>query len=368
MSKKSKPKLRWLSILPAAMGITAIAAACAPAGDTGKKDEEPQPQTFLTQNDFTYVAREANDQQNGDTTYNKIKEIVKAAPLNATIFAEIDHKKNSDDAKLSGDQALTTYNKVLVFGNARTGTNLMVNSPGMGLELPLRIQVFQTSDNKIWVSTNAVKGTLMEHNQMNETLANNFVNAVNNVINQVAKPAVAGSPTLTIPSDKYEMPAQEVTIPEGSNAETVANNVFNGFRRQAAADANMVTPEANGQQLKDGAGVFAIIDHKQNAINDKFPEQQTKFNNFNKVLIFGNARAGTALIKAQVNLGLELPIRLHVYVQDNKVFVNTNAIVSVLTKYGDPSNEQRNAMATTLSNGIKTNFLDQANRFASENS
>ena len=42
--------------------------------------------------------------------------------------------------------------QVLIFGNQRGGTPLMVARPLVGLDLPLRVVVWRASDNCVWAS------------------------------------------------------------------------------------------------------------------------------------------------------------------------------------------------------------------------
>lgn len=60
-----------------------------------------------------------------------------------TLFAEIDHARNARDAGLEMPET-----RVLIFGNAKAGTALMVASPDIALELPLRILVREEPDGR----------------------------------------------------------------------------------------------------------------------------------------------------------------------------------------------------------------------------
>ena len=60
-----------------------------------------------------------------------------------TLFAEIDHAQNARDAGLEMPET-----RVLIFGNAKAGTALMLASPDVALELPLRILVRQQNDGQ----------------------------------------------------------------------------------------------------------------------------------------------------------------------------------------------------------------------------
>jgi uncharacterized protein (DUF302 family) len=53
-----------------------------------------------------------------------------------TLFAEVDHAANAREAGLEMPPS-----RVLVFGNARAGTPLLLAAPDIALELPLRVLV-----------------------------------------------------------------------------------------------------------------------------------------------------------------------------------------------------------------------------------
>jgi uncharacterized protein (DUF302 family) len=69
----------------------------------------------------------------------RLRELIRERGL--TLFAEIDHAQNARDAGLEMPET-----RVLIFGNAKPGTALMLASPDVALELPLRILVRQQGD------------------------------------------------------------------------------------------------------------------------------------------------------------------------------------------------------------------------------
>jgi uncharacterized protein (DUF302 family) len=58
------------------------------------------------------------------------------------LFATFDHAGAAHEAGLELDPEL-----VVVFGNPRAGTQLMADDPTVGLDLPLRILVYQRGDD-----------------------------------------------------------------------------------------------------------------------------------------------------------------------------------------------------------------------------
>jgi uncharacterized protein (DUF302 family) len=78
-------------------------------------------------------------------TLDRLEADVKAKGL--TVFARIDHAAG---AAAVGLTLLPTA--VLIFGNARGGTPLMQSSQLIGIELPLKVLVWQDTSGKTWLS------------------------------------------------------------------------------------------------------------------------------------------------------------------------------------------------------------------------
>ncbi len=70
---------------------------------------------------------------------------------NLNIFAHIDHSGEAKRVGLTMQEA-----HVLIFGNPKGGTPLMIASPLLALDLPLKVLVWQSADDQVWVSTTSV--------------------------------------------------------------------------------------------------------------------------------------------------------------------------------------------------------------------
>jgi uncharacterized protein (DUF302 family) len=70
---------------------------------------------------------------------------------NLTLFAQIDHSDLARGVGLTMQEA-----HVLIFGNPKGGTPLMIASPLLALDLPLKVLVWQSADGQVWVSTNSI--------------------------------------------------------------------------------------------------------------------------------------------------------------------------------------------------------------------
>jgi uncharacterized protein (DUF302 family) len=67
-----------------------------------------------------------------------------------TLFAKIDF---SGDAKKAGLDMLPT--QMLIFGNPKGGTPVMVAAPSSALDLPLKVLISEDGQGKVWMSFNA---------------------------------------------------------------------------------------------------------------------------------------------------------------------------------------------------------------------
>jgi uncharacterized protein (DUF302 family) len=75
-----------------------------------------------------------------------------------TIFATIDHRAAAQSAGL--DMPSTT---VLVFGNPKGGTPLMLAAPDFALELPLRVLIREGEHDKVFVTMNTAASLEGKH-------------------------------------------------------------------------------------------------------------------------------------------------------------------------------------------------------------
>ncbi len=98
-------------------------------------------------------------------TMQRLKEIVLAKGL--TILAHIDH---SGDAAKAGLTMSPT--ELLIFGNPKGGTPLMIASPTIAIDLPLKALVWQDPEGKVWVSYNTPEYLGKRHQVPDHLLSN----------------------------------------------------------------------------------------------------------------------------------------------------------------------------------------------------
>jgi uncharacterized protein (DUF302 family)/uncharacterized membrane protein YidH (DUF202 family) len=100
-----------------------------------------------------------------DETVAKLKGILQAKGV--TLFALVDH---SGEAERVGMKMRPT--KLLIFGNPKGGTPLMVAAPGVAIDLPLKILVSEDAQGKVWISYNSATYLQQRHGFPQELLAN----------------------------------------------------------------------------------------------------------------------------------------------------------------------------------------------------
>ncbi|HFC93636.1 MAG TPA: DUF302 domain-containing protein [Leucothrix mucor] len=116
-----------------------------------------------------------------------------------------------------------------------------------------------------------------------------------------------------------------LTVFAGSAEDTTKNDVI-----------KKVSPYSVGETMdkfeaivkKKGFDIFARIDHKKNAQGAKMEMNPAQ------VLIFGNPKGGTVLMKQDISVALDLPLRVAVYKDaDGKVIIAYHNPVAMTAGY-----------------------------------
>ncbi|MGA7489649.1 MAG: DUF302 domain-containing protein [Xanthobacteraceae bacterium] len=75
-----------------------------------------------------------------------------------TVFARIDHAAGAAQVGMA-----LRPTQVLIFGNAKGGTPLMQSDQTVGIDLPLKVLVWEDADGKTWLSYNDPKWIAQRH-------------------------------------------------------------------------------------------------------------------------------------------------------------------------------------------------------------
>ena len=100
-----------------------------------------------------------------EQTVDRLKDILESKGVK--LFALVDH---SGEAEKAGMKMPPT--KLLIFGDPKAGTPLMLAVPIVALELPLKILVWEDAQSKTWVSYNSSSYLQERHNLPTELLQN----------------------------------------------------------------------------------------------------------------------------------------------------------------------------------------------------
>jgi uncharacterized protein (DUF302 family) len=100
-----------------------------------------------------------------DQTVERFKGILEAKGV--TLFALVDH---SGEAEKVGMKMPPT--KLLIFGNPKGGTPVMLAAPSIAIDLPLKVLVWEDGDGKAWVSYNSATYLQERHGVPQELVQN----------------------------------------------------------------------------------------------------------------------------------------------------------------------------------------------------
>jgi uncharacterized protein (DUF302 family) len=103
-----------------------------------------------------------------EQTVEALSNILKSKGV--AVFALIDH---SGEAEKVGLKMRPT--KLLIFGNPKAGTPLMLASPSSAIDLPLKLLVWEDAQSKVWVSYNSPEYLRERHGLPQELMQNIWV-------------------------------------------------------------------------------------------------------------------------------------------------------------------------------------------------
>lgn len=100
-----------------------------------------------------------------EETVRKLKGILQAKGV--TLFALVDH---SGEAEKAGMKMRPT--KLVIFGNPKAGTPVMVASPSSAIDLPLKILIWEDAQGNVWVTYNSSSYLRERHDIPSELMPN----------------------------------------------------------------------------------------------------------------------------------------------------------------------------------------------------
>lgn len=111
-------------------------------------------------------------------TLNRLESALKSKGV--TVFARIDHSGEAEKAGLT-----MRPTQLLIFGNPKTGTALMVSAPSVAIDLPLKALAWQDENGKVWLSYNSPSYMKQRHDLKEEVMKN--IAAIGTFIDQAVE-------------------------------------------------------------------------------------------------------------------------------------------------------------------------------------
>ena len=81
-------------------------------------------------------------------TIKRLESVLSAK--NLTVFARVDHSGEAEKVGLT-----MRPTQLIIFGSPKAGTPLMVASPTLAIDLPLKALVWEDAEGKVWLSYNS---------------------------------------------------------------------------------------------------------------------------------------------------------------------------------------------------------------------
>ncbi len=113
-----------------------------------------------------------------DQTVEKLEAMLRAKGV--ALFALVDH---SGEAAKVGMKIRPT--KLLIFGNPKAGTPLMLAAPSSAIDLPLKILVWEDELGKVWISYNSPQYLQQRHGFPRELMQN--ISVIENLADNAAE-------------------------------------------------------------------------------------------------------------------------------------------------------------------------------------
>jgi len=86
---------------------------------------------------------------------------------NLTVFARVDHSGEAEKVGLTMHPT-----QLIVFGSPKAGTPLMVASPTLAIDLPLKALAWEDADGQVWLSYNSPEYLQRRHQIPDELVKN----------------------------------------------------------------------------------------------------------------------------------------------------------------------------------------------------
>ena len=113
-----------------------------------------------------------------EETVKRLENLLQAQSIK--IFCRVDH---SGEAEKVGMKMRPT--QVIIFGNPKGGTPLMLAAPSVAIDLPLKALIWEDGDGKVWLSYNSPEYLQKRHNVPQELIKN--ISGIGNLLQKAVQ-------------------------------------------------------------------------------------------------------------------------------------------------------------------------------------
>lgn len=262
-------------------------------------------------------------ENNFSATYNTLRSSIQGNK-EITIMAEVNHGANAFDVGIT-----IRNSRLIFFGNPSVGTPLMQSNQLAGLDLPLKIMVYEDEDANVIAAFNTTSYLSSRFNINNSELQT-INTALNNFTSSATNSSVSDNPS--------------ASISQGEGIITVVsqndfNTTYNKLRNTISDNVDL--------------SIVAEVDHQANAQAVSLELNPTK------LIIFSNPVNSSPLIQNSETIAVDLPQKILVWEETdgtvNISYNNSNYLA-------DRHDISENANLLTEMNSILANIaVDAAN-------
>jgi uncharacterized protein (DUF302 family) len=100
-----------------------------------------------------------------DETVKRLEDLLQAQGIKE--FYRVDHDGEAEKVGLT-----MRPTKVVIFGNPKGGTPLMLAAPSIAIDLPLKALIWEDADGKVWLAYNSPEYLQKRHNAPQDLIKN----------------------------------------------------------------------------------------------------------------------------------------------------------------------------------------------------
>lgn len=142
---------RFMTSMSAMIMASSLLMACQPVKN------QDAPHAAITQDITTPMIIKKPSSHNAKDTIDRLENILTSKGL--TVFTRVNHAAGAKNVGLN-----MADSELIIFGNPKLGTPLMLENPEMGLDLPLKALAYTDSAGQTYLSYTAPKALQARHN------------------------------------------------------------------------------------------------------------------------------------------------------------------------------------------------------------